>query len=332
MDQLLILNEDDVRRSLPMDAAIDAMKRAYASLSDGRVAMPARIQLPIDGHDGISLVMPAHVRDDDTEALTVKVVSLFPGNIPRGMPLIQAAVTAFDAQTGRPIALLEGSSMTAIRTGAAAGAATSLLARAESSTVAIIGAGVQARTQLEAVCTALSIETAWIFGPTRSKAEAIAASMAGQGRIPADVRVADSPSDAVAHADVICTATTSSTPVLDGADVKAGAHVNAVGSYQPLVREIPADLVVRSQVFVDSREAAREEAGDLIQPIESGLIGWDHVEAELGDVVLGRHAGRRSDDTVTFFKSVGVGAQDAFAADLAVRRAVAAGLGQRVSW
>lgn len=329
---LLILNADDVRRSLPMDAAIEAMKRAYACLTDGHAAMPARIQLPIEAHDGMSLIMPAHVQDQDVEALTVKVVSLFPGNIPRGMALIQAAVMVFDAESGRPVAMLEGSTLTAIRTGAAAGAATALLARPESSTAAIIGAGVQARTQLEAVCTALSIETAWIYGPTRSKAEAIAESMAGRGRIPADVRVADSPTAAIADADVICTATTSKTPVLDDADVKAGTHVNAVGSYQPHVRELPPELVARSQVFVDSLEAAREEAGDLIQPIDAGLFGWDHVAAELGEVVLGRHPGRRSDDAVTFFKSVGVAVQDALAADVAVRGARAASLGQQVSW
>ena len=329
---MLILDADEVRRSLPMSVAIEAMKRAYACLSKGRAVMPARIQLPIEAHDAVSLVMPSHVQDDDVEALTVKVVSLFPGNIPRGMPLIQAAVTVFDAESGRLLALLEGSSLTAIRTGAAAGAATSLLARPDCSTVAIIGAGVQARTQLEAVCTSRSIETAWIFGPTRSKAEAMATSLAGQGPIPQDVRVADSAAAAIADADVICTATTSKTPVFDDADVKQGSHVNAVGSYQPHVREIPPELVVRSQVFVDSLEAAREEAGDLIQPIDAGLIGWDHVAAELGDVALGRHPGRRSDDAVTFFKSVGVAAQDAFAADAAVRNAQSAGLGQTVNW
>lgn len=331
MDQLLILNADDVRRSLPMEAAIDAMKSAYASLTNDLATMPPRIQMPIKAHDGISLVMPVHVRND-IEALAVKVVSLFPGNIPRGMPLIQAAVMVFDAQSGRPLAVLEGSTLTAIRTGAAAGAATALLARPDSSTAAVIGAGVQARTQLEAVCTARAIETAWIFGPTRAKAEAIARSMAGRGAVPQDLRVADSPTAAVADADVICAATTSKTPVLDDADVKPGAHVNAVGSYQPQVREIPADLVVRSQVFVDSLEAAREEAGDLIQPIQAGLIEWSHVQAELGDVVLGYHPGRRDDDAVTFFKSVGVAVQDAFAADVAVRNAQAAGLGQTVTW
>ena len=332
MSQLLVLNTEDVRRALPMDVAIDAMKRAYACLTEGHAVMPARTHLPINAHDGVSLVMPVYVNTDDVEALSVKVVSLFPGNIPRGIPLIQAAVMVFNAQTGQPTAILEGSTLTGIRTGAAAGAATDLLARPESCTAAIIGAGVQARTQLEAVCTARTIETAWIFGPTRSKAEAIVESMAGRGRIPKDLRVAKSPAEAITNADVICTATTSSTPVFDDTNVKAGAHINAVGSYKPHVREIPPDTVVRSRVFVDEYGAAREEAGDLIQPIEAGLIDWDHIQAELGEVVLGRRPGRCSDVEITFFKSVGVAVQDAFAADVAVRNALASGLGQSVDW
>jgi len=332
MSRLLILNADDVRRCLPMDAAIEAMKHAYASLTQGHAIMPARAHLPIEPHDGVSLVMPVYVNSDGVEALSVKVVSLFPGNIPNGLPLIQSAVMVFNAQTGQPMAVLEGSTLTGIRTGAAAGAATDLLARLESKTAAIIGAGVQARTQLEAVCTARNIETAWIFGPTRSKVEAMIESMAGQGKIPSDLRLASSPKEAISDADIICTATTSSTPVFDDAKVKAGTHINAVGSYQPHVREIPPETVVRSRVYVDSYADAREEAGDLIQPIESGLIDWDHIQAELGEVVLNRKPGRSSDDEVTFFKSVGVAVQDAFAADIAVKYAIMHGVGQSVDW
>ena len=329
---MLVLSADDVRQALPMDAAIEAMKRAFAALSDGRVEMPERTHLPVRPHDGVSLVMPAFVETDNKEeqALAVKVVSLFAGNPGRGLPLIQAAVLVLDPETGRPVALLEGATLTAIRTGAASGAATDLLARPESRTVAILGAGVQARTQLEAVCTVRSIETAWVYDPAPARVEAFVAEMAGRAPIPSDVRPAGSAREALAQADIVCAATTASEPVFSDADLKTGVHVNAVGSYKPHVREIPAETVVRALVVVDSRDAALAETGDLIQPIRQGLVTPEHVHAELGELVLGVRPGRTSADQTTLFKSVGVAVEDAVAASVALERAEQSGLGQRV--
>jgi ornithine cyclodeaminase len=335
-----VLDAAAVRQALPMGAAIDAMKRAFAALSDGRAAAPGRIHLPIRQHDGISLIMPAFVDDAQGQSLAVKVVSLFDHNADRGLPRIQAAVLVLAPDTGRPLALLEGAALTAIRTGAASGAATDLLARPDSQTVAILGAGVQARTQLEAVCTVRPIRTAWVFDPRLAAVETFIGEMAGQGPVPADVRRAADARQAVAEADVVCAATTSRTPVFSDADLKAGVHINAVGSYQPDVREIPAETVVRARVFVDSRDAALAEAGDLIQPIREGAITPDHIQAELGELVLGRAGarrrgcgpGRRSADEVTLFKAVGIAVQDAVAACVALRRAEQLGLGQVVPW
>ena len=336
---MLVLNAADVREALPMAPAIEAMKRAFAALSAGRAEVPQRAHLPVRPHDGVSLVMAAYLEVEDPpwrneagEALAVKVVSLFEGNASRGLARIQAAVVALDPQTGRAEALLEGASLTAIRTGAASGAATDLLARADSRTVAILGAGAQGRTQLQAVCTVRSIQTAWVYDPLPEAVEAFVAELAGQGAIPADVRPVGEARRAVADADIICTATTSATPVFADADVKAGAHINAVGSYQPQVQEIPAETVARARVVVDSREAAPAETGDLIQPIRQGLISPEHIHAELGELVLGRRAGRRSPDEVTLFKSVGVAVQDAAAARAALERARQLGLGQDVAW
>ncbi len=329
---MLVLNADEVRRALPMGAAIEAMKQAFAALSAGRAVVPPRAHLPVEPHDGESLVMPAFVRHEAGDALAVKVVSLFDRNAERGLARIQAAVLALDPETGRPEALLEGATLTAIRTAAASGLATDLLARPDSRTAAVFGAGVQARTQLEAVCTVRKIETAWVYDPLAGAAEAFAAEMAGYGPIPADVRPAADPRRAVADADVICTATTSATPVFADADLKSGAHVNAVGSYQPDVQEVPAETVVRARVVVDSRQAALEETGDLIRPIRQGLITADHIHAELGDLVLGRAEGRGSPDQLTLFESVGVAVQDALAARTALRRARQLGLGQEVAW
>ena len=311
---MLVLSAADVRRALPMDAAIEGMKRAFAALYDGRANVPLRAHLPVEAHDGITLVMPALVKDEALESLAVKVISLFDHNAQRGLARIQAAVLALEPDTGRPMALLEGATLTAIRTGATSGAAADLLARPESRTAAIFGAGVQARTQLEAVCTVRPIETVWVFDTAAAAVEAFIRDVAGQGPIP------------------ICTATTSHVPVFDDADLKPGAHVSAVGSHQPHVREIPAETVVRAWVVVDDRDAALAETGDLIQPIEQGMIGPEHIRAELGGLVLGREPGRQSDEQITLFKAVGVAVQDAVASRIALENAEKLGLGQRVQW
>lgn len=329
---MLVLNAADVRKALPMSAAIEAMKGAFAALSDGQAEVPLRAHLPVRPHNGITLVMPAFVDQPGQQALAVKVVSLFDGNPDRHLPLIQAAVLALEADTGRPLALLEGGTLTAIRTGAASGAATDLLARRNSRTVAIIGAGVQARTQLEAVCTVRRIESVFVYGPIPEQVEAFATDMAGEGPVPTDLRIASTAAEAVAQADIVCTATTSSSPVFAHADLKPGVHLNAIGSYKPEVQEIPPETVIEALVVVDSKEAALAETGDLIQPIRQGLIGPDHVHAELGEIVLGRKTGRDSDSQITFFKAVGVAVQDAVAARLALDRAQQLGLGQTVEW
>jgi len=329
---MLVLNAAEVRQALPMETAIEAMKQAFAALSDGRAEVPPRIHLPVRPHDGVSLVMPALVQDAQGDAMTVKVVSLFDGNPRRGLPRIQAAVLVLEADTGRPTALLEGATLTAIRTGAASGAATDLLARPDCKTAAIFGVGVQARTQLEAVCTVRSIETVWVYDPIASGVEAFFTVVAGQGPIPADVRPASTPQQAVAEADIICTATTSQVPVFAHADLKPGVHINAIGSYQPDVREIPPETVVDALVVTDSRELALNEAGDLIQPIRNGLIDADHIHADLGELVLGRKPGRTDAEQITLFKSVGVAVQDAIAARAAVAQAERLKLGQRVNW
>ncbi|MFW6163451.1 MAG: ornithine cyclodeaminase family protein [Planctomycetota bacterium] len=329
---MLVLSAEDVRQALPMAMAIEAMKRAFAALSDGRAVVPPRAHVPVEAHDGVSLVMPALVADADGEALAVKVVSLFDGNPERGLARIQVAVLAFDPETGRPLALLEGATLTALRTGAASGAATDLLARPDSRAVGVLGAGAQARTQLEAVCTVRHIETVRVYDPRPGAAEAFRAEMAGHGPVPADVRAAPSPREAVAEADILCAATTAREPAFDDADLPPGTHINAIGSYQPDVQELPAATVARALVIVDSREAALEETGDLIQPIRQGLFGPDHIHAELGELVLGRASGRTSPEQLTVFKSVGVAVQDAAAARAALSEARRLGLGQTVRW
>ncbi len=329
---MLILSAEEVRKSLPMKDAIEAMKSGYAALSAGKADMPLRTRLAIPSHQATSLFMPAYVQTADVEALVVKVVSLFPENPDRGLAFIQAAVLVLDATTGRAVAILEGSSLTAIRTGAGSGAAIDLLARKESRVVAIFGAGAQGRTQLEAACTVRRIKSALVFDSDTKKAKAFVEDMAGKGPIPREVRAVTTAKEAAHAADIICTATTSLTPVFEDADLKPGVHISAIGSYTPEMQEVPAETVWRARVVVDSRSAVLAESGDLIKPIGSGLITEAHVQAELGEIISGKKPGRQSDEETTYFKSVGVAVQDAMAAELALFNAKRLKLGQEVSF
>ncbi len=327
-----ILNAQETRQALPMRATIEAMKAAYAALSSGRAEIPLRTALPIAPEEATSLFMPAFVENAEGEnALTIKIVHLFPQNPARGLDFIQAAVMVFDAQSGKTLALLEGSTLTAIRTGAASGAATDLLARPDSREVAIFGAGAQGRTQLEAVCNVREIETVWIVDMDKTRAQAFADEMSGRAPIPADIRIAPDPKIALANADIVCTATTARQPVYDFADLRKGTHVNGVGSYTLDMVENPPELVVAASVFVDEHQAILAEAGEVVKAIRD--LGFDENNmTELGQVVLGNVPARQSSAEITFFKSVGVAVQDAMAAQLALQNSHKLNLGTEVDF
>ena len=324
--KLHLYSAADVHRALPMAEAIIAVKDAYIQLSAGRVLAPLRTALDVSPTD-VTLVMPFYQAPANGAggALGLKLVSVFESNVPRGLPLIHSVVLAVDTASGAPLALIEGATLTAIRTGAASGAATDALARPDAAVAAIFGSGAQARRQLEAVCTVRPIERVYVY--SLEGAEAFAAEMAGAGPIPADVRVAANPREAVGEADVICTATTTRTPVFDGRDLKPGTHINGIGSFTPEMQEIDATTVRRGRVFVDSVEAALAEAGDLIIPLNAGEITLDHISTELGEVIAGSKPGRTSAEQITFFKSVGVAVQDAVAARIILRNGAGLGLG-----
>lgn len=320
MTKLKILSQNDVKRSVNMSQAIDAVKEAYIQLSRGGAVIPLRAQVPVESQGAVVLFMPAYLSSIDT--LAAKIVSVFPKNTDKELPTIHAVVIVIDAQTGKPVALMDGTYLTALRTGAASGLATDLLARKEASMVAIFGAGVQGRTQLEAVSTARSIEKAWIYDIAPEAAESYIKEMKTRDKpIPSDLSVARSPTQAVRDADIICTATPSLTPVFDNVDLKSGVHINAVGSYTPQMQEIPAQTVAQAKVVVDSLSASLAEAGDLIIPINDSVITKNHIHGEIGQVAAGEISGRERDEEVTFFKSVGIAAQDAAVAELVLRRA-----------
>ena len=309
-----------------MAEVIEIVKEAFIQLSTGEAIVPIRTPIEVTSHNGVVLFMPAYLSGSD--ALGMKVVSVFPDNVRLNRPTISALVVINDATTGAPRAVLDGSYLTALRTGAASGVATQLLARPESEAVAIFGAGVQGRTQLEAVCEVRDIHRAWIYDVVRNAAEHFADEMSRRGgRIPPDIQIASSPAEATRDADIICTATTSPTPVIAEADLKPGVHINGIGSFKPEMQEVDEATVQRALLVVDSREAAWAEAGDLIIPRDKGLIKESDVYAELGEIAMGQKSGREDKDQITFFKAVGSAVQDVSVADYLLQKAERDGLG-----
>lgn len=342
---MLVLGASDVREALPMPHAIELMKRAFGALARGEATIPPRTHLATSSGDGVTLVMPARIdggtgeRSDVGEwsSLAVKVVSVFDRNPDAGLARIQGAVIVLEPDTGRLLALLEGSALTAIRTAAASGAATDLLASPGAARLAILGAGVQARSHIEAMCAVRPISSIRIYSRTSTKVDEMVRELKrspgggdGGDTLPRDIARADSPADAVRGADIICAATTSSGSVLDDGDVKPGAHINAVGSFTPEAREIPGATVARAWVVVDDREAAWTEAGDLIRARDEGLIDCSHIRADLGELVLDPRLRPADPEQLTLFKSVGIAVQDAAAAGAAVETAQRRGLGTTV--
>lgn len=331
---MLILNAADVWRALPMSDAISAMREAFTALHERRATVPSRIHLPCLRHDGVSLIMPSLINADDvqSEVLAVKVASVFEQNPAFGLARIQSAVIVLDPETGCPIALLEGASLTAIRTAAASGLATDLLARPRSSTLAVFGAGVQARTHIMAMSEVRPIRKISIFSRDVSKAQTLVDELQSTCCGALDIVLAKSPSQALDQSDMICATTSSRDPVFQSSHVPPGVHINAIGSYKPTASEIPAKTIASARVYVDSREAAWSEAGDLIQPFEAGLIDRDHVVAELGELISNPTLGRQVESDITVFKSVGIAVQDAVAARFAISNARRMKLGIEISW
>ena len=323
--KIRILSSDDVRKALPMREAILGMKRAFSRLSSGRVEMPLRSRVSVTEQDGILLTMPAVLPEDGE--LAVKLVTVFGKNPSRGLPLIHAAVIAIDINNGQIKALMDGEVLTTVRTGAGVGAATDILARKDASTVGIIGSSKLAQSQMEAVCTVRSIKQVRVFSPNPEHAHQCADIMSGKGPVPDDIRAVQSSRKAVKNADIVCTATTSTTPVIAFKNLKKGVHINAVGAFKPEMQEIDSETIVNSLVVADSRESVLAEAGDLVIPIKQGLITENHVHAEIGELNNGTKTGRTSDDQITLFKSCGVAVQDAVSASIVIKNSESQNLG-----
>ncbi len=315
--KIRVISGKEVRESLSMKEAIKVMRTAFASFSGGRAVMPLRSRFCVP--DGVTLTMPAFL--PSIPAMGIKVVSVFEGNASLGLPVVSALMVVLDSKTGIPLAILDGESLTALRTGAGGGLAADLLSRKTSKSVALFGAGVQAKAQLEAVLAVRSVSRVKIFSRTQASAEKLAEDIAG---VVAGVEVARSSEEAVSGADIVVAATTSTSPVFDGDRLQPGTHVTGVGSFTPQMQEIDAKTVLKARIVVDSREACLAEAGDLIIPGAA-------VDAEIGEIVNGEKPGRQTEEEITFFKSVGLAVQDAAAAAAVLEAARVKKLGKVIT-
>lgn len=306
-----IVDAEQVRAAAPMAALLDAVEAAYRDVASGRDRSPVRSRIPVAGGD---LALMPGVREGGAGA-SVKLVTIMPGNPARGLPTIHAVVAWFDAVTGEPLALLDGATLTAMRTGAASGVGTRLLARPDAHVLALFGVGVQAPWQVRAVMAARQISELRVYARTPAHREAFAAAMRAELGGDVTVVASDSPEEALRGADVVCCATTSTEPIFAADSIGPGTHVNAVGSFRLDMIELPPALFGRAAlVAVDSHEAALEEAGELVAAIRAGLLAPDGF-TEIGQI--GRDwAATRDASAITIFKSVGLAIQDVAAAEL----------------
>jgi ornithine cyclodeaminase/alanine dehydrogenase-like protein (mu-crystallin family) len=318
---MLVLNQEEVERLLDMEGCIAAMEGALAALARGEVHVPLRFVMRPGDEPSLLGLMPAH-RAGGTPLYSLKTVAVFPDNPKRGLDAHQGTVTLFDGETGEVRVLMNASAITAIRTAAVSAVATRLLARKDARVLGILGAGVQARSHLEALPLVRNFDTVRIFSRTLEHAQALAAQVGAEA--------VDTAEEAVRDADVVVTATSSAEPVLAREWLKPGAHVNAIGGRPPQMTELDTATIADSAFYVDRRESAEAEAGDYRAAVESGAIGPDHIRAELGELVIGVKPGRSSEEEITVFRSLGLAVEDLAAAEYVARRARETGAGTEV--
>ena len=329
---MLILSRQDILGVFTMSDAIEADRKAFRLHSEGRCEVPLRSHVDSPEGKGQCLFMPAYAGGDINQA-GIKIVSVFPGNASLGKPVIPATMLLIDGQTGEVFCIMEGTTLTQLRTAAVPGLATELLSREDSSIGALFGTGGQAPAQLEALMTARKLKELRVFDMNLEKAALfVETHQPLADRFGTRLISAGTSRQAVEDADVITTVTTSPLPVFEGAWVKPGAHVNAVGSYTPDKRELPSELIARAgKIFVDNMEAVLEEAGDLLIPMSENIITREDISGEIGDILLGRTGGRTSDEEITVMKTVGFATLDVVTAWEIYLKAKEAGAGSEVA-
>lgn len=323
---MLLLSETQVESLIDLDELIAALEQAHIQYSTGHAVMPVRLVVPMPSIQGRITSMPGYLNDD--KALGMKIVTYFQNNSKQGLPAILATIMLFSAETGRMIAAMDGSCITAIRTACASAMATRILAKGQTPVLGVLGAGVQARAHIQALARVRRLEKIKIYSPSGVSAGAVAKDLAPE--VEAAIEVATSAEEAVRDADLIVTVTTAREPILQLPWLKPGVHINAVGSHRPDLREIDGATLARARIVVDSREAIMAECGDILLAIKERSITQDDIHAEIGEILAGSKAGRSDANTITLYKSVGIAIQDVAAANLVYQKALERGVGTTV--
>ncbi len=321
--QVLIVNQSEVPTLLPMGECVAVMEQAFKALARGDAILPLRPVMWLPDKVGALGMMPSYLAD--IAAMGLKAISVFPGNHGTEYDSHQGVVLLFETKNGRLLAIVDATSITAIRTAAVSGVATKLLARADASDLAILGSGTQARTHLEAMLGVRSIRRVRVWSQHSENAARFAERESQRHGI--NVEAMPTAQSAVDRADLICTTTSAREPVLMGEWIAPGAHINAVGSSVSFARELDTAAMVKSRLFVDRRESTLNEAGDFLFPQQEGAIGDDHIRGEIGDLLLGKLEGRRSAAEITLFKSLGLAIEDLASAYHIYTKAVEKGMG-----
>lgn len=324
---MLLLSRNDIQKVFTMKDAIEADKLAFQLVVEGKCDAPLRTNIQAPKYEGCLLFMPAYAESMD--AASLKIINIFPHNIDHGLPSSPAQVLLIDGKTGLVSSVMDGTYVTQLRTGAASGAAFDILAKKGCHIGALIGTGGQAATQLEAMLVARDLKEVRVFDLNYERTSAFAEEM--QQRLSSygtSIIAVKNSDEAIDNADLIITVTPSSTPVFDGTKVKKGATISCVGAYQHHMQELdPRALTRASKIYFDSEDAVLSESGDILLPLEQGIISKEDFTGDLGDVILGKLTGRENDDEIIIFETVGVATQDLVTAKWIYDRAKAAGVG-----
>lgn len=328
---MLVLTKEDIESVFSMTDAIEADKEALCLFSEGKSTVPLRTNIDIPEQNGQSLYMPAYASGENP-SLGVKIISIYPDNIKEDLPTSPSTMVMVNSETGIVEAVLNGTYLTQLRTGAVQGAATDLLARKDAKIAALIGTGGQAITQLEAMLTVRSLDEVRIMDIDKERAQNFVKEMTEKfSNFGTKLIAVDDAADAVKDADVITSVTTSTQATFPGKLVKDGAHINGVGAYTPEMHEIPSDLLARAdKVIFDTTEGVLAEAGDIMTPLEEGLVDKSHFQGNLGDLILGKITGRENEEEITVFKTVGTAVLDVVTARQILMKAKEASVGKEI--
>ena len=324
--KILIVNGSEVQTLLPMDECIDVMADALAALARGEAIVPLRQIMWLPEKIGALGMMPSYI--GSMNAVGLKVITVFPGNHETKYDSHQGAVLLFEATHGQLLAIMDATTITAIRTAAVSGAATRLLARTDAGDLAILGSGVQARTHLAAMLHSRPIRKVRVWSRDAEHSQRFAERESKRHGVP--ISAVATVQDAVKEADIICTTTSAREPILKGEWIRPGTHINAVGSSVAFARELDSTAVKIARLFVDRRESTLNEAGDFLLARKEGIVDDSHIAGEIGELIIGQTDGRRTSDEITLFKSLGLGIEDLAAANHIYRKAIGSNAGSAV--